>query len=217
MRLLVTIVLAAFLGTVQAADFATAPDRVTPLLLGSALPDAPLRTVEGASTSLVKAVGGKPAVLVFYRGGWCPFCNLQLSNLRLIQKELTALGYQTIAISPDRPEELRKTLGKDALDYTLLSDSSARAIRAFGIAYRVDAATIARYKEYGIDLDASSGDTHHALPVPAVYIVDADGVLQFSYVHPDYRVRVPSDVVLSAARAIAEQREKLHPAPPKVP
>ncbi|MEO5559199.1 MAG: peroxiredoxin-like family protein [Dokdonella sp.] len=215
MRLLVSfafVALATLFGTAYAAELASAPDRVTPVLLGSHLPDAPLQTIDGQPTTLVKAVNGKPAVLVFYRGGWCPFCNLQLSNLRLIQKDLQSLGYQLIAISPDRPEELRKTLGHDELSYTLLSDSTAAAIKAFGIAYRVDAATLAKLTAFGIDLEKSSGESHHALPVPAVYIVDAEGILQFSYVHPDYRVRVPSDVVLAAARAISEQREKLHPA-----
>ncbi len=216
MRLLASFaiaVCASVFANVHAADVASAPDRVRPILLGSRLPDAPLRTIEGQPTSLVKAVGGRPAVLVFYRGGWCPYCNLQLSNLRLIESDLHALGYRMIAISPDRPAELRRTLGKDRLDYTLLSDSSAAAIRAFGIAYRVDAATLGKYRGYGIDLEQASGEKHHALPVPAVYIVDRDGILQFSYVHPDYRIRVPSDVVLAAARAIAGEQQKLHPKP----
>jgi peroxiredoxin len=134
-----------------------------------------------------------------------------LSGLRLIEKDVQALGYQVIAISPDRPEELRKTLGKDHLNYTLLSDSSASLIQAFGIAYTVDAEKQEQYRKYGVDLDKYSGETHHELPVPAVYVVDGDGILQFSYVHPDYRVRLPSEVVLAAARSIAEQHHKLHP------
>ena len=149
-------------------------------------------------------------MIVFYRGGWCPYCNLQLSGLRLIEKDLQTLGYQLIAISPDRPEELRKTLGKDKLTYTLLSDSSAETMKAFGIAYRVDPATLKKYRGYGMDIEKASGEIHHALPVPAVYVVDGDGILQFSYVHPDYRVRVPAEVVLAAARAIAQQHHKLH-------
>ena len=108
---------------------------VAPLLLGNALPDVELRTLEGAPIALKDAVGGKPAALVFYRGGWCPYCNLQLSGLRLIRKDLDALGFQLIAISPDTPAELKKTLDKEALDYRLLSDSSAAAMRAFGVGY----------------------------------------------------------------------------------
>ena len=194
-----------------AADLASAPDQVHPILLGSAMPDVPLHTLDGQSTTLKAQVAGKPAILVFYRGGWCPFCNLQLSNLRLIQKDAEALGYRIIAISPDRPEELTRTMGKDALTYTLLSDAKAEALRAFGIGYRLDDATYAKYQGYGVDLEKSSGEKEHALPVPSVFIVDKDGVLQFSYSHPDYKVRVPETVVLAAAKAIAERRDHLQP------
>lgn len=184
---------------------------VTPLLLGNTLPDVGLRTLEDAPITLKEAVGGKPAVLVFYRGGWCPFCNLQLSGLRLIRKDLDTLGYQLIAISPDTPAELKKTLDKDALDYRLLSDSSAATMRAFGIGYEVNAEILQKLAGYGIDLEKSSGETHHVLPVPSVYLVDGDGVLQFSYVHPDYKVRLPQEVVLAAARAIGEHKHELKP------
>lgn len=196
-----------------AADppLASAPDQVRPLLLGSTIPDVELLTLDGQPTTLKAQVNGKPAVLVFYRGGWCPYCNLQLSEMRLIREDLADLGFQLIAISPDLPSELNKTLEKDNLDYTLLSDSKADALRAFGIGYRLDDATFEKYRTMGIDLEKSSGQDHHALPVPSVFIVDAEGVLQFSYSHPDYKIRVPGDVVLAAARAIAERRDHLKP------
>lgn len=195
----------------HAFDIAPSADKITPILLGSTLPDPALRDRDGNATSLRKVVGGKPSVLVFYRGGWCPFCNLQLSELRQIHPELTQLGYQLIAISPDRPEELQKTLGKDKLDYTLVSDSSTAAIRAFGIGFTVDDTTVLKYRLGGINLEEASGETHHALPAPSVFIVDGDGILQFSYVHPDYKVRAPGQVILAAAREIAANHHKLHP------
>jgi peroxiredoxin len=197
--------------SVSAGELAPAPNQVHPILPGSPLPDVALRTLDGKPTTLRTQVGGKPAILVFYRGGWCPYCNLQLSQLRLIQKDVEALGYRIIAISPDRPEELRKTRGKDKLDYTLLSDSKAEALRAFGIGYRVDTKTLAQYRSYGVDLVAASGQAEPALPVPSVYIVDGQGELQFSYAHPDYRIRIPGTVVLAAAKAIAERRQVEHP------
>ena len=190
---------------------ASAPDRVRPLLLGSTLPEVNLRTLDDTPTTLKAEVGGAPAILVFYRGGWCPYCNLQLSELRLIEKPAHALGYRIIAISPDRPQELAKTVDRDALDYTLLSDSHADALRAFGIGYRLDDATYEKYRSMGVDLEAASGDRHHALPVPSVFIVDRDGLIQFDYSHPDFRARVPGDVVLAAARAIAARRQYLQP------
>lgn len=195
-----------------AGKLADSADAVCPILLGSAMPDVSLHTVDGKSTTLKQQVDGRPAILVFYRGGWCPYCNTQLSELRLITADAEALGYRIIAISPDRPEELGKTMSADKLDYTLLSDSKAEALRAFGIGFRVDDATIEKYKGYGIDLEKSSGEDHHALPVPSVFIVDSAGAIQFSYVHPDYKVRVPGTVILAAAEAIAKRTHVVKPA-----
>ncbi len=200
--LLVAVVgLFAFGSTAAAAEFANQPAQVRPLLIGSALPDAPLRDLDGKQIMLRTAAGGKPTVLVFYRGGWCPYCNLQLSELRKVFGPLRELGYTLIAISPDRPEELRRTLDKTPLEYTLLSDSSAAAIGALGIGFVVDSATLEQYKGYGIDLQAASGSSHHILPVPSVFVVDSAGTIQFHYVNPDYRIRVPGELVLAAARA----------------
>ena len=195
----------------SANEFAASPEQVRPVLLASQMPDVAMTTLAGKPTTLKAIAAGKPVILVFYRGGWCPFCNLQLSDLRLIQKQTDALGYQMIGVSPDSPAELNRTLDKQQLKYTLLSDSKANAMRAFGIGYRLDAATIEKYKGYGIDLEKSSGEKHHALPVPSVFIADADGIIQFSYVNPDYKARVPSSVVLAAAQAIAKRKQYLSP------
>ena len=190
---------------------ASSAEGIRPILLGSAMPDVSMQTADGKPITLKEQVGGKPAVLVFYRGGWCPYCNTQLSELRKIRKPLKDLGFQMIAISPDGPAELTKTLGKEKLDYTLLSDSKADALRAFGIGFRVDDPTIDKYKGYGIDLEKASGESHHALPVPSVFIVDGMGVLQFSYIHPDYKIRVPGKVILAAAEVIAGREQYVKP------
>lgn len=208
MRTLVLLFALAFLPIANAREVAPAADQVHPLLIGTPVPDAALRDVDGKSVSLHAAIAGKPTLLVFYRGSWCPFCNLQLSNLRKIQKSLKDLGYQMIAISPDRPENLRKMLDKNSLTYTLLSDSNIEALKAFGIAFHVDAKTTEQYQGYGIDLDDASGTKNHVLPVPSVFIVDDKGVIQFEYVNPNYKVRVPEDVLLAAAKSVIEQDKK---------
>ncbi|PIR15628.1 MAG: antioxidant AhpC [Elusimicrobia bacterium CG11_big_fil_rev_8_21_14_0_20_64_6] len=184
-----------------AASVPESPSEVRPLLIGAAAPDASLRGLDGKAVTLKKRLAGKPTVLVFYRGGWCPYCNLHLKELKDIQKDLEALGYQTLAVTPDRPSELRKTLDKHALPYTLLSDSKMDAARAFGLAFRVDDKTIKKYEGYGIDLEKSSGEKHHWLPVPGLFIVDKSGVITFVYANPDYKIRLRGPVVLSAAKA----------------
>lgn len=187
-----------------AADLPTDPAHVRPLPVGSAVPQVELHDIEGQTRPLEQVLDGKPALLVFYRGGWCPFCNLQLSELRKLEPELKALGVQLLAISPDNPAHLRKLLDQTALGYTLLSDADASAITAFGVAFEVDLATREKYRTYGIDLEVASGHDHHALPVPSVFLIDAGGVVQFNYSHPDYRTRVPVRLVRAAVEAVVK-------------
>ena len=108
-----------------------------------------------------------------------------------------------IAISSDRPGGLQQSLRKHDLGYTLLSDSRMRAARAFGIAWQVDDDGIAMYKRYGIDLEKTSGQAHHQLPVPSVFLVGRDGRIQYVYSNSDYRIRPDNDTLLRAARKAA--------------
>ncbi len=166
---------------------------------GDAIPEATLRDEEGREVSLRSLVDGKPTVLVFYRGGWCPFCTQHLKELAGIVKPLEDAGVQVLAISMDRPEKLVATPGRDALGYRLFSDSDAASAKAFGIDFIVDDATVEKYKGYGIDLDGASGRDHHILPHPAVFVCDATGTLRLVEVNPDYKVRVPAATILKAA------------------
>jgi peroxiredoxin len=184
------------------AEFASSAEGIRPVLVGAALPQAKLQTIDGKSTTLTEQLGGKPAVLVFYRGGWCPICMTQLSDLRKLIEPLKAKGVQLIAISPDQPSELFKTVSKSELDYTLLSDHRAQLIDALGIGFVLDMETRKKYAEYGIDLEKASGESHHVLPVPSVFVVDAAGKIQFHYINPDYRVRVPAQLVQAAVEAL---------------
>jgi len=180
---------------------AASAEAAVPLAVGSAVPAMTLMDVTGKPFALADAIAKRPTVLIFYRGGWCPFCNRQMAQLVEIEPKLRKMGYQLLAISPDRPEELRKSIAKHRLNYTLLSDSDATAIKAMGLAYRVDDSTLQKYREFGIDLEASSGRAHHLLPVPSVFLVDTTGVIRFRYANPDYRVRIAPDALLAAAKA----------------
>lgn len=185
-----------------AGALSTDPTTVHPVLPGSAVPKVNVEDIDGKRIALADTLAGKPAVLVFYRGGWCPYCTMQLSELRKLAPDLKAQGVQVIAISPDRPAKMRETLDKQTLDYTLLSDHTAEAIKAFGIAFEVDAQTLEKYASYGIDLEEASGEQHHALPVPSVFVVDEQGVVQFGYSNPDYRTRVPQRLIRAAVEAV---------------
>lgn len=172
---------------------------ISPVLTGTQIPNATLQTVNGKRVQLQNLISQKPTVLIFYRGGWCPYCNAHLAELQEIEQQLVHLGYQTLAISPDKPELLKKSISKHNLDYTLLSDSPMDASKAFGLAYKVGKETVKRYKKNGMDLEANSGYDHHLLPVPAVFLVNPDGLITFQYVNPDYKTRINSKVLLTAA------------------
>ncbi|MBW2419227.1 MAG: redoxin domain-containing protein [Deltaproteobacteria bacterium] len=128
--------------------------------------------------------------------------------MRKVQSELAGLGFPVIAISADRPALLAKSLEAKELGYTLYSDSSLEAARAFGIVYQLDDAMVARYAGYGIDLEAASGRDHHQLPVPSVFLVEAGGIIRWVYSNPDHRVRPDNESLLEAARRFAPEPAK---------
>lgn len=188
----------------------SAPDSaqdVHPLGKGDKTPNATLRRPDGQQVNLADLLAVKPTVLIFYRGDWCPVCNTHLRQVATLEQEFLAMGYQLLAVSPDRPEELRKTAAKQGLKYQLLSDSDMVLARAFGLAFRVDDPTLKKYSVYGIDLEKSSGRSHHLLPVPAVYIVDTRGVIQFAYWDPNYKERLDPGELLSACRKVLASQE----------
>src|SRR5271168_3187774 len=172
----------------------------TALKVGDTIPDVTLHTVDNKEVKLRTLVAEKPTVLVFFRGGWCPFCNAHLSSLLSIEQDLDKQGVQIIAIGMDQPSKLRETMQKDKLDYTLLSDSDASAVKAFGIAYKVSDATLEKMKTHNVDLDAATGNSNHVLPHPAVFVVSTNGVIRFVHVNPDFKVRLEPSKVLEAAK-----------------
>lgn len=182
------------------AAIPTRAEDVRPLREGEWAPIAVLLRPDGQPVKLSTAYAEKPTILIFYRGGWCPYCNTHLGQIAKAEADLVKLGYQVLAISPDQPEALRASIGKGGYSYQLLSDSDMVLTRAFGLAFRVDDPTVEKYRGFGIDLDKASGRDHHLLPVPAVYIVDTQGVIRFAHWDADYKKRLEPDALLDAAR-----------------
>jgi peroxiredoxin len=173
-----------------------------PLGVGDQVPPVSVRDAEGQPVALRSLLAEAPAVLIFYRGGWCPFCVRQLGGLAEIEGDIRAAGYRLHAISPDSPEKLRAKPALAELSYTLFSDSKVEAITAFHLGFKVPDELVAKYKnDYHIDLEADSGETHHILPHPAVYVVDREGVVRFAHVDPDYKKRLEPEKILEALKA----------------
>lgn len=170
---------------------------------GDLIPDVSVKAADASVVKLREAVKSKPAVLIFYRGGWCPFCTRHLMALAEVEKDLTSAGFQILAISADKPAKLAETPNREKLAYTLLSDASMDAAKAFGITFKVPEETVAKYKtDHQIDIEAASGETHHLLPHPAVFIVDQKGGIQFAHVNPDFKTRLEPGKILEAARSM---------------
>ena len=148
------------------AGVAASPQQVQPLAVGARAPLFAARTTQGALRTFEPDGYKKPTVVIFYRGGWCPYCNAQLSDLHLVEPKLRKSGFEIVFLSTDRPELLYSSLKATDIHYTLLSDSRLDAAKAFHIAYHVDDATLAKMREYGVDLESTTGTKQHELPVP---------------------------------------------------
>ncbi|MCH6254943.1 AhpC/TSA family protein [Puniceicoccaceae bacterium K14] len=183
------------------SSFAKTAWDINPILIGSELPAATIETVRGEEITLAKAINSKPTVLIFYRGGWCPYCNLHLQELAEAESDLIELGYQIIALSPDSPESLEVTLDEKGLNYSLYSDANLSAADGFGITYSLNDKTLEKYIGYGINLEkASGGKNKNRLPVSSVFIINENNEVCYSYVDPDYKFRISKDLLLAAAK-----------------
>lgn len=191
----------------QRADIHASAGEVQPLLPGMQAPAFEVRDLRGAAVRFDPGHIPQPLVLTFFRGGWCPYCNLHLAEMRKVEAELKQMGFAIWFISIDRPELLYSSLDQPEIGYQLLSDADLDATRAFGLAFRVPDDLVAKYLQHGIDLEAASGESHHVLPVPSTYIIGTDGLIHFQYSNPDYTVRLHPDVLLAAARAYAEDAD----------
>jgi peroxiredoxin len=125
-----------------------------------------------------------------------------LVQLHEIEPELKSLGVQLLAIAPDKPSKLKETIEKHKMSFRLLSDSNMAVARSFGVAYKLDDQTLGELRKYNIDVEDASGQRHHMLPVPAVFLIATNGVIQFQYANPDYQVRLDPELLIAAVNII---------------
>lgn len=184
----------------QATAIPSSAEAVNPLKEGNKIPAVNLISPEGDSFDLKAYVKEQPVVLIFYRGGWCPYCNIHLQELMEADPELRTMGYQILAVSPDKPEKLAESLKKHEMTYRLLSDPAMSAAKAFGVAYQVGESTVKRYKENGIELPHGPEKNQHLLPVPSVFVIDREGIIRYVYFNADIKTRIKTDDLLQEAK-----------------
>lgn len=185
------------------ADFAPSAEAARPLAVGDKAPDFTASRVNNTPYRFSAGHLDRPAVLIFYRGGWCPYCNMQMADMHTVEPKLRAAGFDVLFVSTDRPELLYSSLKDQTIDYTLLSDPQLLAAQAFHIAFHVDDEIYAQQLKYGVDLEKTTGTKLHALPVPSVFIVDKTGVIRFVFSNPDFRVRLRADELWKVAEPLS--------------
>ncbi len=188
---LILLVLTGIIGIQSYAQLPEKAEDISPLLIGEVIPDAVLKSPDASDHSVLGIISEKPTILLFYRGGWCPFCNAQLAEIQTIENQIIELGYQIVAISPDSPENLKLTDEKQKLTYSLYADSDGTLIKSIGIAFKSP-------EKYGFMLSEKSGGLNDGfLPVPTVFVVDTTGKILFEYINPDYKTRLSSSLLLA--------------------
>src|SRR5271163_2178109 len=170
--------------------------------VGDTLPSFTLSDASGSPVSLDQLVEAGPAVIVFYRGGWCPYCNVALRTYqRELVPELAAFGARLVAISPQSPDQSLSTAEKAGLEFTVLSDPGSRLARRIGISFQQADEVLDAQRRLGLDLASVNAEASTELPMPTVLIVDPDRTVRFVDVQPDYTARTEvADILEALAR-----------------
>lgn len=162
---------------------------------GHQAPDFTLPDATGEEVTLSKLLKDGPVVLIWYRGGWCPYCNMQLQAMQEALPKIKQLGGTLVAISPEVPDKSLSTKEKDALEFYVLSDVGNRVAKEYGIVYTLDDATHGILEDR-LKLSQYNGDASGELPLTVAYVIDQDGLITWDFKDYDYKRRAePADII----------------------
>lgn len=163
---------------------------------GDVFPSFALKDQTGTEQSLQELTKNGPVIVTFYRGGWCPYCNLELRAYQNVLSDIKEAGAQLVAISPELPDASLTTAQKNELEYTVLSDPNAEFAKSLGIVFSLPESLKPIYESFGIHVEQHNGEGQFDLPLAATFVIGKDGKVAFADVHADYTRRTePSDVV----------------------
>lgn len=165
---------------------------------GDTAPDFALPSVRGGTLRLRDLLEQGPVVLSFYRGSWCPFCNLELNALQQRLAEIQAQSGRLVAVSPEKPDASLSHAQKLALQFDVLSDPGNGVAGEYGLIMDLHPLLRPLYLEWGIDLPAANGDATYQLPVPATYVIDRSAVIRAAHVDKDYTRRMDPEAIIAA-------------------
>ncbi len=189
-------------------QYATTPDsrlgRLAPgygIPVEQLAPNASLKDADGHSVHLLDFTKSGAILLVFYRGGWCPYCSFEIHELTANYGEYKKRNVTPVAVSVDRPEEASKSRTTFNIPFPVLSDPDLAALQAYHVVHEADEAEIARLKRSGIDMEHASGRNHHSYAVPSLFLIDRTNRVRWVHTDPDYKVRPSTQQILSAIDA----------------
>jgi peroxiredoxin len=165
-------------------------------------PDFRLPDFKGRLVALADLLRQGPVVLTFYRGGWCPYCNIQLRAYQAALPQMTALGARLVAISPQLPEQSLVTAQADELTFDVLSDVGNDVARRFGLVYALPEELRVALRANNKALPGINGDDSWELPVPATYVIGQDGRIRLAYIEVDYRKRLAPEAIVAALQSL---------------
>jgi peroxiredoxin len=193
-------VVSTFVADQNELDVAGVPTTVSKI--GTKVPDVTLLGITGEPITLREAQGARPAVVVFYRGAWCPYCNLTLRSYQsALEPELNKLGASLIAVSPQKPDGSLSMKEKNELSFPVLSDPANTLAHALGIVAHPTPGTRAAQLKLGLDVSTLNIDEEIDLPMPTVVILDGEGNIRWIDVHPNYTTRSEPQDILDAYKA----------------
>jgi peroxiredoxin len=181
------------------ADFALA----RAVTIDETAPDFALPDATGKSIVLKDLLTSGPVILTFYRGGWCPYCNIQLRAYQSVLPQITALGARLVAISPQLPDNSLDTVNKNALTFEVLSDVGNEVARSYGLVYSLPEEIRAALRSNNKALPSINGDESWELPVPATYVIARDRLVALAYIEVDYRKRLEPEALLTSLKSLS--------------
>jgi len=163
---------------------------------GDTIPEISLPNISGELVSLQEMLKQGPLIVLFYRGGWCPYCNLELQAWQDVASRVSEKGARIVAISPETPDHIQATAEKHSLSFEVLSDKDNIIAKQMGLVYTLPEELIGLYKQFGIDLEEGQGNQNSELPIAATYIVNTDGTISYDFLEEDYKLRAEPQTVI---------------------
>jgi peroxiredoxin len=159
------------------------------LFIASKAPDFRAKDQHGTEIRLKDLLKQGKVVLVFYRGQWCPYCNKELSRLQDSLQLIKDKGATLVAVSPELPENVSKTVEKTKAEYSILYDEGLKIMKAYDVEFELPENTLTRYRNAGLDIEKNNGANGKYLPVPAIFIIDKESTITYRFFEPDYKKR----------------------------